>query len=143
MILPPEAWTAIGVALGGVATAFFAWMGRLGELRSQRQKSKIDYQQSQLALLREEIAVLKTELKAIEHEARRTLEDAYRVQDQARMAMSLAAAHINLLTAHINTRQPPPAPLPPSDLSRYIENLLWSDYVGHSESRAPPHGECK
>lgn len=142
MILPPEAWTAIGVALGGVATAFFAWMGRLGELRSQRHRAKIDHQQSQITILREEIAVLKTELKTIEQDARHAREDAYRVQDRARMALSLAASHINLLTAHINMRHPPPAPPLPSDLSRYIESLLWSDPSDHSESRAPPHKGC-
>lgn len=104
MVLPPEAWTALGVAIGGAATAFFAWLGRFGEMRSQRQKSKIDYQQSQITALKDEIAALKADMRNIESEARKERAEAYSIQDRARLALSMAASHISLLNAHILAR---------------------------------------
>lgn len=141
MVLPPEAWTALGVAIGGAATAFFAWLGRFGEMRSQRQKSKIDYQQSQITALRDEIATLKTDMRNIESEARKERAHAYSIQDRARLALSMAASHISLLNAHILARRPPPAPPLPDELSRYIEVLLWSAPVDNIPPRPPPSGE--
>lgn len=135
--LPPEAWTAIGVAIGGAATAFFAWLGRLGEMRSQRQKVKLDYQQAQIAALGEEIAALKATVKAVETEARTRQEEAYRIQDRARLALSMAISHITLLNSHINRGAPPPAPPIPADLDTYIGALLWSAPIGIKENTTP------
>ena len=145
-ILPPEAWTAIGVAIGGAATAFFAWLGRFGEMRSQRQKVKLDYQQAQIAALRDEITVLKATVKAVEESARTRQEEAYRIQDRARLALSMAISHINLLNSHIARHTPPPAPPIPADLARYIEALLWSAPININDAptqqppRSPPGG---
>ena len=137
-ILPPEAWTAIGVAIGGAATAFFAWLGRFGEMRSQRQKVKLDYQQAQIAALRDEITALKASMSTIEAAARTRQEAAYRIQDRARLALSMAISHINLLNSHIARRTPPPAPPVPDDLARYIEALLWSAPIHSPETATQP-----
>lgn len=139
-IIPAEVGTLIGVILGTLIPAIFAFS-------TGRQQAKHESNKVLIASLERRIGDLEKNLHD-EADARRALEadirarevEAHATADKARWVMSIAIAHINRLNAHISSGSPPPPPPLPAEVDEWISRELWTSKF--SEAR-PASGGAK